>query len=756
MPGTARDRDREGDEVPRPIRRAAVALAAVLAGLLSQSALVHGVGAGFTAIMGNNASSWAAAASFPSYGSTVLADSPSIDYRADDAASATAGSAATDSSGNSRTGTYDGSTSGPSQWWRFDQGSGTTVADRSGGGWKGTLNGGVTWATGKYGTGVNFPSASFSNSVVSSQLPIRTSQSFSVAAWVNISDTAGVRTAVSAGTTGSFSGFYLKYDAGQWRFSMPYSSNTANGSMDQIGVAAGSPTGQWVHLVGVYNASTYLMTLYVNGASAATGTRSTATGAVNWDATGGLTLGQSRYAYSNPGIVADPWIGTIDDVRLYSRALSASDVSTVYAGTDTPPAADWRFDDGDDNTFATDASGNGNTLSLTNVPATPNSRFTGANGTARSLVLSGSSYGQAPKTVVRTDQSFTVAAWLRNTDTTAANWHRGVTESGAHSSAFTLEYRGDNQHFGFSLANSDIDGATWTNVYSTTTVAANTWYHVVGVYDATAGVIRIYVNGVQEGGDVARSAPGWTASGVTLVGRGIFNSVMDTTTQWVGDIDEVELYQRALTSAEVTSLKTNAYPVGSAGAGQVGATGPSGSLGSAVAFNGSSNAYYGTAYTAANVPTTNFSEECWFRTDSFVGGALMGFAAPSAGQGSTNDKMVYLNSSGAIVYGVYTGTLVTVSTPSSYNDGNWHHLVVTQSSTAGATIYVDGAAVASSSSITAGQAIAEYWRWGGQSLTYWPNRPASDFFVGTLDEVALYPTALSATQVQLHYYARAR
>jgi hypothetical protein len=734
-----------------------VALAAVLAALVPQTVLVHGVGAAFTAIMSGNASSWTAAATFPSYASTVAGNSPSSYYPSDDAVSTSAGSAATDSSGNGHTGTYDGPTYGPSQWWRFDQASGTTVPDRSGGGFKGTINGGVTWAAGKYGSGVNFPSANFSNSVTSSQLPIRTSQSFTVAAWVNIADTAGVRTAVSAGTTGSFSGFFLKYDAGQWRFSMPYSSNTANGSMDQIGVAAGSPTGQWVHLVGVYNASTYQMTLYVNGASAATGTRSTGTGATNWDATGGLTLGQSRYAYSNAGITADPWIGTIDDVRLYNRALAASDVATIYAATDTPPAADWRFDDGDDNTVATDASGNGNTLSLTNVPATPNSRFTGANSTARSLVLSGSSYGQAPKTVVRTDQSFTVGAWVRNTDTTTTNWRRIVTEPGAHSSAFTLEYRGIDQHFGFSLANSDIDNPAWTNVYSTTVPTVNGWYHVVGVYDAAAGVIRIYVNGTQEGGDVARAAPGWTASGVTQVGRGISNSAMDTVTEWVGDIDEVELYQRALSSSEVTTLKTSAYPVGSSGADQDGATGPSASLGSAVAFNGSANAYYGTSYTAANVPTTNFSEECWFRTDSAVGGALMGFASPSAGQGGTNDKLVYMTSSGTIAYGVFNGTsIVTVATPSSYNDGNWHHVVVTQSSTAGATIYVDGASVASSASITAGQAIAEYWRWGGESLAYWPSRPASDFFVGTLDEVALYPAVLTATQVQAHYSSRAR
>ncbi|MDQ1723313.1 MAG: hypothetical protein QOG52_341, partial [Frankiaceae bacterium] len=344
----------EGDEVPGPIRRAAVALALVVAVVGSQALFVHGVGAGFIAIITGNASNWTAAATFPSYASTVLAGSPTSVYSADDAVSTAASSSATDSSGNARTGTYDGPTSGPSQWWRFDQGSGTTVYDQSGGGFKGTLSSGVSWAAGKYGSGVNFPSVNLAtNYVTSTQLPIRTSQSFSVAAWVNVADTAGVRTAVSAGTTGSFSGFYLKYDAGQWRFSMPFTASTANGSMDQIGAAAGSPAGQWVHLVGVYNASTYLMTLYVNGVSVATGTRSTGTGATNWDATGGLTLGQSRYGFSNPGIAADPWFGMIDDVRLYNRAVSASEVSTIYAGTDTPPVADWRFDDGDDGNMAT-------------------------------------------------------------------------------------------------------------------------------------------------------------------------------------------------------------------------------------------------------------------------------------------------------------------------------------------------------------------------------------------------------------------
>ena len=53
--------------------------------------------------------------------------------------------------------------------------------------------------------------------------------------------------------------------------------------------------------------------------------------------------------------------------------------------------------------------------------------------------------------------------------------------------------------------------------------------------------------------------------------------------------------------------------------------------------------------------------------------------------------------------------------------------------------------------VTAGQAYTGYWRVGGDNLGSWPNAGTSQYLAGTIDDVAIYPTALSLTQVRDHY-----
>jgi hypothetical protein len=36
-------------------------------------------------------------------------------------------------------------------------------------------------------------------------------------------------------------------------------------------------------------------------------------------------------------------------------------------------------------------------------------------------------------------------------------------------------------------------------------------------------------------------------------------------------------------------------------------------------------------------------------------------------------------------------------------------------------------------------------------LSGWTNRPTSDYFTGTLDEIAVYPTQLTDNQIARHY-----
>jgi hypothetical protein len=42
---------------------------------------------------------------------------------------------------------------------------------------------------------------------------------------------------------------------------------------------------------------------------------------------------------------------------------------------------------------------------------------------------------------------------------------------------------------------------------------------------------------------------------------------------------------------------------------------------------------------------------------------------------------------------------------------------------------------------------------GGDSISGWPSAPTSNYFAGTIDDAAVYTTALTATQVAAQYSA---
>jgi hypothetical protein len=57
---------------------------------------------------------------------------------------------------------------------------------------------------------------------------------------------------------------------------------------------------------------------------------------------------------------------------------------------------------------------------------------------------------------------------------------------------------------------------------------------------------------------------------------------------------------------------------------------------------------------------------------------------------------------------------------------------------------------------TSGQPYSGYWRVGGDNLGGWPNQPASNYLSGSIDEVSIYPTALTKDQVMAQYLASGR
>ncbi|MFE3862791.1 DNRLRE domain-containing protein [Streptomyces goshikiensis] len=168
----------------------------------------------------------------------------------------------------------------------------------------------------------------------------------------------------------------------------------------------------------------------------------------------------------------------------------------------------------------------------------------------------------------------------------------------------------------------------------------------------------------------------------------------------------------------------------------------------AIGFNGTDNRVYADKRQSVG---GSYTIETWFKTNTTRGGKLFGFGNNQDRRSSQYDKHIYMTNDGRLVYGVYTGDTRTITTGGTdrYNDNQWHHVVATQGP-GGMTLYVDGAQKGTLN-VTTHENFAGYWHAGGDNLDGWPDRPTSEFWAGQLDESAVYPSVLSAAQVQHHY-----
>jgi PKD repeat protein len=183
--------------------------------------------------------------------------------------------------------------------------------------------------------------------------------------------------------------------------------------------------------------------------------------------------------------------------------------------------------------------------------------------------------------------------------------------------------------------------------------------------------------------------------------------------------------------------------------------GVAGVHGSAASFNGTATA---TATQVSQPGPDLFSVEAWFKTTSTTGGHIAGYGTRKTGNSGWMDRMVYLDGAGRVSFGVYapargSGSAKAVSSAAGFNDGAWHHVVGTVGPK-GLRLYVDAKLVGSRAEATTGRYYSGVWRIGGDNVpSGWPNRPTSMYFTGTIDEVAVYGSALSAAKVAEHYVA---
>jgi hypothetical protein len=154
------------------------------------------------------------------------------------------------------------------------------------------------------------------------------------------------------------------------------------------------------------------------------------------------------------------------------------------------------------------------------------------------------------------------------------------------------------------------------------------------------------------------------------------------------------------------------------------------------------------AATAPRRIANDFSLEVWFRSaqglgtsDRWQDGAgLLSADAP----GVTHDFGVSLMADGRVAAGTGAPDVTAVSDP-GYDDGQWHHVVVTREQFASTLVlYVDG--IARASITGGGQALS-----ASATLTLGAIRPGVGHFAGSLDEAATYSVVLTAAQVSTHY-----
>jgi hypothetical protein len=409
---------------------------------------------------------------------------------------------------------------------------------------------------------------------------INTAGTFSLAAWVRLTDTSASRVFASKASAGEAT-LSVGYDkpTNRWQVQMP--SKTGKGANFSIVRSTSTPqVGLWTHLAVVHDATARTLTLWVDGVAEATAGNVAAAN----DPSGQFRLGRGDTAW---------WQGNLADVRAYDRVLVSQDftgwlASDPASGGYSDPGLlrpvqveGWDFEGATpcyeenlDPTLcsAPDTGPFGRRLALTQGS---DIRFDGHRGNA--LALDGTHwiddpsdphYGEATREyartqinlgepqnpvwqdgpVLRTDQSFTVSTWVRLDPARGAQ--TVISQDDVDRKAFRLAYQPDNGGQWVFAVTAGADDSTTTYATAPAT-GVDQWHHLVVVLDATHRQARLYVDGTSAG-TVGLDAA-WQprqAAGALLVGAAGPEG-------WLyGQVDDLGAYQGVLSGADVQRLFT--------------------------------------------------------------------------------------------------------------------------------------------------------------------------------------------------------
>lgn len=204
-------------------------------------------------------------------------------------------------------------------YWKMNAGTGTAAVSETGD-HQGTLVGSPTWVTGKSGTGVSLNGTSQYINVTKTTALNITGNAVSIMAWINPTTVAGARRILGLPLSESGGGekYFILLNASTVQF---WIGVTSTSGQDHSVSASFTSTGTWSHICGVYNGTD--MRLYVNGSLV--GSPTNKTGNMNSSTNGDVQIGRFGPTFGQY------FSGIVDEARIYSRAITSTEVSTVHS-----------------------------------------------------------------------------------------------------------------------------------------------------------------------------------------------------------------------------------------------------------------------------------------------------------------------------------------------------------------------------------------------------------------------------------------
>lgn len=277
---------------------------------------------------------------------------------------------------------------------------------------------------------------------------------------------------------------------------------------------------------------------------------------LTWNASTDPETGVANYrVFRDNVLIAQPTGTSFSDTGLTPETTYSYEVSAVNGDGDesarsaavnetTPEQNDlqahWTLDEGSGST-AGDISGNGNDGTLEGGPTwTPNGLIGGA------LDFDGTNDRVEVTTIPQAWSAITVAAWVKNdtgadstTNDIASRWNFPSSRS------WVLTHHRNNQYFWEVHGKGAISGGS----------VSTEWTHVAGTYDQFTGTMRLYVNGTQ-----VATQTGLSGSLPTTTSDVFIGGQQDGRNYFDGRIDDVRLYDRALTVGEIATLAADVTP----------------------------------------------------------------------------------------------------------------------------------------------------------------------------------------------------